>query len=129
MNIIIFTACTAEYHSLTNSFLNILENSIEKTFLDVTYLTGDFNKNKITILMTGGGKTQTAIICSLFLNQEKYDLALFAGLAGSLKKKLTLGNVVFNQNIFDIDYGVVSKDGFTVKPLPFYKKKMSITPK
>lgn len=87
MNILLVSATESEIKPV----MNILDKIIEKhSFLRK----GRFSGHEISVLVTGIGMTNTAMLLSPVLAQNKYDIAIQAGIAGSYSKQYNLGSVV-----------------------------------
>jgi futalosine hydrolase len=67
-------------------------NLKEKT-KDTLYI-GEYKTYQLEILVTGIGMVTTAYYLTKMLIQNKYDLALNVGIAGSYKKEIAVGDVV-----------------------------------
>ncbi|MDR1584021.1 MAG: futalosine hydrolase [Prevotellaceae bacterium] len=71
----------------------------------------DDRDGNITLANTGAGIASTTYHLAKLLN-DKYDLALNIGIAGSFSEKLSIGDVVTVYSETFGDFGVASKDGF-----------------
>tara|TARA_B100000683_G_scaffold90996_1_gene90133 strand:- start:9877 stop:10455 length:579 start_codon:yes stop_codon:yes gene_type:complete len=69
----------------------------------------EIQKEKFTfgdVLITGVGMLNTAIVLTKKLSEEKYDLVINLGIAGSFKESIKIGDVVevFEEKISEIGY-------------------------
>ena len=83
----------------------------------------NYRNKKIDILITGIGSTETAYHLTKTLISEKYDFCINAGICGSFKNKLKIGEVVnIIQDEF-ADVGIADKhDFFTLFDMNFIEK-------
>lgn len=68
--------------------------------------------NETDFLITGFGTTITTFRLTQTLNQQQYDLVINAGIAGSLNRKLKIGEVVNVVSDEFADLGIEKKDEF-----------------
>jgi futalosine hydrolase len=79
------------------------------TFAELQYIN---NAGNITLANTGTGIASTAYHLAKLLN-DKYDLVLNIGIAGSFTEKFGIGDVVTVYSETFGDFGVATKDGFS----------------
>lgn len=68
-------------------------------------------EKKVAILITGVGMPLTAYSLGKVLSQNKYDLAIHAGIAGAFDREMEIGTVVEITSDFFADLGVEEADG------------------
>ncbi|RLD81154.1 MAG: futalosine hydrolase [Bacteroidetes bacterium] len=90
-----------------------LIEDIEFTQINENFYSKNFEKESIDILITGIGIAFTIYSLTKTLNKKKYDLVLNIGIAGSLSKKLKIGDVVQVISEEFADLGIRSKDSFS----------------
>jgi futalosine hydrolase len=84
----------------------------DKTVIVSPFLrTGRYFTHKLSILVTGIGMVNTAMQLSPVLAQNKYDIVIQAGIAGSYSQKYDLGSVIeiIQENYADL--GAENNDG------------------
>uniref|UniRef100_UPI00321733B0 futalosine hydrolase n=1 Tax=uncultured Draconibacterium sp. TaxID=1573823 RepID=UPI00321733B0 len=105
MKILIVAATWMEVKLLVDE----LEKVDEKSHLLKVYR---LNGNEIDILITGIGTTFTTFHLTNTLHENKYDLVLNIGLAGSLTSELKIGEVVSVVSEEFADLGIEKQDEF-----------------
>lgn len=105
MKILIVTATWMEVKLLTNELIYIKGKSdIHKEYV--------LNDKQIDILVTGFGTTFTTFHLTYTLLENKYDMVICVGLAGSLSSDLEIGEVVTVISEEFADLGIESRKGF-----------------
>ncbi len=124
MKLLIVCATRAEF-----CFLPLEENK--------TFYFFKVRDNEVDVLVTGVGMMATAYFLSEALNNKKYELVINAGIAGSFKRNLSLGEVVNVTSEMQGDFGAEDDTKFLdafdltlVKPdeFPYTNKKIISEP-
>ncbi len=105
MNILIAAASWMEVKLLADELL-LLENK-NKALTEFQHA-----GNKIAILITGIGTTYATFRLTSILLQHEYQMVLNVGITGSLKRNLTIGEVVNVISEQFADWGIEQKDEF-----------------
>src|SRR6056297_918027 len=105
MKILIVAATWMEVKLLTDAF-KLKENTNE------TVSRYQLSENEIDILVTGIGTTATTYKLTSFLLNNSYDFVMNLGIAGSLNRKLKIGEVVNVVSEEFADLGVENEEKF-----------------
>lgn len=71
---------------------------------------------QVALVQMGEGAVNAAVLTERAITWLRPQAVLFVGVAGSLKKKVKLGDVVFATKVYAYHGGRESKDGFKVRP-------------
>lgn len=79
------------------------------------YFTGTIANQPIVLINSGIGKTNNAATTAWLQSNIHPKLVVLSGSSGDVNKKLTIGDVIVGNRVFDADYGKLTKNGPTFK--------------
>ena len=99
---------------------------IAATKKEIQYL-NDSTKNAVELLITGIGAPITTFKLSEITNNNKYDLIINIGIAGSFDKKINIGELVYVQQEIFADLGFEDHNSFIPLSKTAFKEKQVIS--
>lgn len=96
----IICALSIEVEGLTK----LLENKEEKTYAKMKYVSGTINGKQVVMTECGIGKVNAAMSTQVMIDQYSPDVIINSGIAGSVSKKLKIGDIVISQDCVQHDF-------------------------
>ena len=81
------------------------------------YYSGRIGKQRVITAITGVGKTNAAMIATLFIRQFKPAQVVYTGSAARLNPQLRTGDVIFGRRTFHHDAGSSQANGMTYRKI------------
>ncbi len=79
--------------------------------LGISYLLGKINGRDVVSVISGYGKVNVTTVTSRLLASFKPDAMILAESSGSVDKQLKIGDVVVGTQLFDADFGELTRTG------------------
>ncbi|WP_457619304.1 5'-methylthioadenosine/adenosylhomocysteine nucleosidase [Lutibacter sp.] len=95
----IISAMQEEIQALLNKLKNI--STITKGMR--TYYTGTLFDKKVVLVFSRWGKVASAVTTTQLINDFNIDEIIFTGVAGAIKPKLNIGDIVIGKKLFQYD--------------------------
>lgn len=101
-------------------YLDHIEDVEEIKWKIFTFYKGSFNGKNVVLVKSGVGKVFAAMIAQRLIDEFKVSRILFAGVGGSLNRKLKLGDVVVSTDSahHDFDAQELAQRGHSVTVVP-----------
>lgn len=81
------------------------------------YFQGTLGTNHVVVALTGVGKSYTAMVTALFLQEFKPNAAFMTGTGARINPQLRTGDVILPTSVFLHDYGSLGESGITIAGL------------
>ncbi len=91
-----------------NAVVAKMSNVVRKDITGFTLFQGSLNNKEVVICQSGVGKVQAAMATTLLIDHFPLEAMINVGIAGSLKKGLTLRNVVVANKIAQWDFDLTA---------------------
>lgn len=99
-------------------FLEKIKNYDTVKINNYVFYIGDYQNKKIVLVESGIGKVFAGILATTLFSNFKIDVLINVGVAGGLKEKVNIGDVVLGQKIFYGDVDVSSGGNYVYGQLP-----------
>ncbi|MBS4750734.1 5'-methylthioadenosine/adenosylhomocysteine nucleosidase [Carnobacteriaceae bacterium zg-ZUI78] len=101
-----------------------MSDIVEKQCYHLTFITGRLYQHDIVLVQSGIGKVNSTIATTLLISQFDVDYVINTGSAGSLKKGLSIGDVVVSNQVayHDADATVFGYKVGQIPQMPLYYK-------
>lgn len=98
-----------------------IENIKEIVINEISFFTGKFNEKEIVFVQSGIGKVNAAITATLLIEKFDVEEVIFSGVAGSLDKRLEVGDVVIGRDVVQHDVDATAF-GYRMGQIPQMKE-------
>jgi len=86
---------------------------VEQVIGGVRFVSGRLFDRTVVVVRTGGGKINAAIATTLLIEHFNPQHVIFTGVAGAIRRGLTVGDVVIGERSVQHDFGETNEQGFT----------------
>lgn len=90
---------------VNNIILN-MQNKKYETISSKEYTLGTFMQKKCVVCLSGVGKVNAAMACQTMVLKYNPDFIINTGVAGSLSKKIQIGDIVIGENVIQHDFDI-----------------------
>lgn len=90
--------------------LNIMNNIEEKEIYDLTFKTGQIEKNKVVVVKCGVGKVNAARVTQILIDTFNIKSIINVGSAGALNPFLNIGDIVIAEKLVQHDFDITAFD-------------------
>ena len=108
-----------------------LDSPTEGTLSGVDYVRGTLAGKDVIVTATGVGKTYTAMVVAMFLNEFEPSMAFMTGTAARINaNNIRTGDIIIPSHVFIHDYGSLGDDGIFIAGLqpPGVKNRAPLKP-
>jgi len=103
-----------------NIFLKIIKKIKIKKWSEFCFYEGKIFNQEVVVVKTGVGKTSAAMVCQKMIDNYNLSAIIFTGVAGSVNKKLNIGDVIISSDCVHHDLEAIEL-GFLRGVIPYTK--------
>jgi len=102
----VITAMPSEALPIKNALTNIKQVKIK----GVSYFEGWYKKKQITLVVSGIGKIDAAVVTTKLISTFHPKMVILSGIAGSLNSKIKIGDIVVGKKVYAVEHLKKSKE-------------------
>ena len=88
-----------------------LHNAKAGKIYDFRFWSGTIDGNPVIVAVTGVGKTNAAMVATLFIDRFKPDRLIFTGTAARVNRSLRTGDIILGRKVVHHDFGTLQQTG------------------
>ncbi len=97
-------------------YIEAMQDAEQKRSWGIPYWQGTIKGKPVVVAITGIGKTSTASVSTLFIEEFKPRLVLMSGTGARINKDLRTGDIIVATITYEHDYGSLTRDGMVYRP-------------
>jgi adenosylhomocysteine nucleosidase len=88
----------------------IIESRKEVNVGGIHFIKGNIKKRNVVFVVSGVGKVNAAMTCTILLQHFKPSRVLFTGVAGGISQDIHIGDIVIADSVVQHDFGTLTND-------------------
>jgi adenosylhomocysteine nucleosidase len=89
----------------------IIESRSEVNIGGIQFIEGRVKKRKVVFVVSGVGKVNAAMTCTILLKHFNPSRVLFTGVAGGISQDIGIGDIIIADSVVQHDFGTLKNDG------------------